>query len=162
MLKGPMRPSTTAATPRSSVRTATAVTGWPATRRGRQRWPWSGCGAGCGRPPYSSYGPEQRPAKAWLTDAAAQQAALRRLGEGQPVTFTLADDQIRYEVFVQPVYGEPPPAVPYVRPVHQPNRRRHAISRDRPMAFGLRRLGKRWTFPVLAVVGALAVLFTPR
>jgi len=84
------------------------------------------------------------------------------LGEGQPVTFTLADDQIRYEVFVLPVYGEPPPAVPYVRPVPQPNRRRHAISRDRPMAFGLRRLGKRWTFPVLAVVGALAVLFTPR
>lgn len=88
-------------------------------------------------------GPAQRPAMAWLSDTGAQQAALQRLEGGRPVTFTLTDDQARYEVFVQPVYGASTRPVPHVRPLPQPSRRRHATPRGRPTAFGLRRWGSR-------------------
>jgi hypothetical protein len=60
-------------------------------------------------------GPARRPAEAWLTDTRAQRAALHRLRNGRPVTFNLTDDQARYEIFVQPVYGVSNRALPDAR-----------------------------------------------
>ncbi|MEV6013746.1 hypothetical protein AB0M29_44345 [Streptomyces sp. NPDC051976] len=105
--------------------------------------------------------PARRPAQAWLADNGAQQAALDRLGEGRPVTFTLTDDQARYEVFMQPVYGASAGAVPQARPAPRPSRRRHAAPRDPPSAAGVRRFANRLIFQPLDV-GALVILLVPR
>lgn len=98
--------------------------------------------------------PAQAHAWAWLRDAEAQRAALRRLESGRVVTFMLADEQVRYEVLVQPVFGASSLHGPHPHFDQQVGRGRHAVRRARLPGSGLRRAAKRLTSSALIVACA--------
>lgn len=94
-------------------------------------------------------------AEAWLADPQAGRELLHRLATGQRVSFSLADDQARYEVCAKPLNVAVAGAIPGSRPA----RRRHAAGVRQPTPLtGWRCMANCLAIPAMVIAGTLAAL----